>query len=65
MSRTTRVNLVYSRGRMTEKTICSDGKQRHKCKCSYCLKTHKIKFYAKLAKQEIALAIKRTGILPI
>lgn len=37
MSRTFRVNKVYSGGRLTEQNICSDGKQRWKCKCSYCL----------------------------
>lgn len=61
MSRTTRVNLIYSRGKGREDAICRDGKQRWKCKCSYCLKTHKRKFYAKIAKQEIITATKTGG----
>lgn len=53
MSRTTRVNLIYSRGKGREEAICRDGKQRWKCKCSYCLLTQYNRALDKIHNKEI------------
>ena len=38
-----------------------DGDQDYKCKCSYCLKIPKTKFYERIARQEIITATETRG----